>query len=127
MGSKFSVAGFESRPRLTLFPGPGASSRRPMNFYFVEAVQRLHCGELSDEDKAFVYRVVSQGFKGSLRETFIILTDDEREKFTHKPTLQPPTSSEPRETRATKRPHEDGGSTKRPREDTTTPSKFKKK
>lgn len=81
-GAHFSVASFESRPKLTINPPPTAANRRPMKFLFTEALQKLPT-LFSDSDKTSMFRAVSQGFRGSgeLKKTFMVLDDDERDKF----------------------------------------------
>lgn len=76
-GGRFAISQFESQPRLTLTPPPSSSRKRPIIFTYVAAVQQLKI-ELSDVDKVALYKQIGQSHKGIIRETFIILNDDER-------------------------------------------------
>ena len=77
-GSTFKVRGFDSRPLLLTTP-PRGSSDRPKTLNFIEAVTTLPAS-FSDENLAHIFAVVGTHNEGELRQLFVVITDDERER-----------------------------------------------
>ena len=88
-GSSIQVRGYDARPSIVIFPaaapsGSGASARpiappRPQRFTFLDAVRTLPIN-LSDDSLAKIYQTVGAHHQGTLREMFVILSDDDRER-----------------------------------------------
>ena len=93
-GSTVGVRGYGHRPLLDISPAPppsgsgGATSTssrgtrpsgRSRTFSFVEAVTSLPA-ILSDESLAKVFKIVGTHHPGELRQMFVILNDDDRDR-----------------------------------------------
>ena len=78
-GSTVKVIGYESRPVLKLHPpAPTASSstsRRVQTFNYIQAIQSLPTN-FTDEELSTIGKKVSSKLFGTLRSTFIVITDD---------------------------------------------------
>ena len=78
-GSTVKVIGYESRPVLKLHPpAPTASSstsRRVQTFNYIQAIQSLPTN-FTDEELSTIGKKVSAKLFGTLRSTFIVITDD---------------------------------------------------
>lgn len=77
-GSVIKVKGHVSRPLLLILPAPGSDSR-PQTFNFIEAVSSLP-PVFSDESLGKIFAKVGGRHKGALRDHFVVLADDDRER-----------------------------------------------
>ena len=77
-GSQVNVIGYTPRPRLVTTPARG-SSGRPRTYNFIDAVTTLS-PVLSDNSLARVFQIIGSHFPGELRDLFVILDDDDRER-----------------------------------------------
>ena len=77
-GSQVNVIGYTPRPRLVTTPARG-SSGRPRTYNFIDAVTTLP-PVLSDNSLARVFQIVGSHYPGELRDLFVILDDDDRER-----------------------------------------------
>ena len=77
-GSSFKARGFDPRPMLLITPARG-STDRPKMFNFIEAATTLSAS-FSDDNLAQIFAVVGASHEGELRQLFIVITDDERER-----------------------------------------------
>ena len=77
-GSSIHVRGYESRPLLTTAPARG-SPGRPRTYTFISAVTTLP-PVFSDEALANIFQKVGQHHQGELREYFVVLDDDDRDR-----------------------------------------------
>ena len=78
-GAKFRLVTHEPRPVLTLIPPP-ATEKRPMTFRFIDAVQRLSANFTKGEWTKLYDKVGARLHLNQLRKTFVILSDDDRNK-----------------------------------------------
>ena len=83
-GATVRVRGFEPRPVLTIIPGSGtasssSSSSRPRTYSFIDAVTTFPA-TFSDEALAQIYGVVGLRYPGELKQLFVVLNDDDRER-----------------------------------------------
>ena len=83
-GATVRVRGFEPRPVLTIIPGAGtasssSSSSRPRTYSFIDAVTTFPA-TFSDEALAQIYGVVGLRYPGELKQLFVVLNDDDRER-----------------------------------------------
>jgi len=75
-GAKSKVIGFESRPILRLTPPPESSDRRVKTFTYMEAIRQLPtCFSKKEVDP--IISKIDPKFKGKLRSTFVVLSDDD--------------------------------------------------
>ena len=77
-GSSYKVRGFDPRPLLFITPARG-SADRPRTFNFIEATTTLPTS-FSDDHLAQIFAVVGTHDEGELRQKFIVITDDERDR-----------------------------------------------
>jgi hypothetical protein len=75
-GAKFKVIGFESRPVLRLIPAPEATSQRVRSFTYIEAIKSLPTC-FSKEEIDGIMKKIDPKFRGQLRSTFVVLSDDD--------------------------------------------------
>lgn len=73
-GARFQMIAYESRPILKLIPPEGSSSR-VMVFNYIEAISKLPTNFDKDEIDGLLKRISPRLF-GSLRETFVVLSQD---------------------------------------------------
>ena len=77
-GATFKVRGFDPRPLLFTQP-PRGSSDRPRTLNFIEAVTTMPAS-FSDDNLAQIFAVVGTHHEGELRQIYVVITDDERER-----------------------------------------------
>ena len=77
-GSSIHVKGYDPRPVLITFP-PSSSNSRPRSFNFIDAVKTLPAN-LSDASLSKIFQKIGEHHPGSLRQLFVILSDDDRER-----------------------------------------------
>ena len=78
------VRGFDPRPVLTIVPGAGAAtassaSSRPRTYTFIDAIKTLPVA-FSDQALARIYGVVGGHHPDELKQLFVVLNDDDRER-----------------------------------------------
>ena len=74
-GARVQVIGYQSRPTLRLTPPTDASDRRVKVFNYIEAVKTLPTNFTESEISEIMSKVNPRLYK-SLRETFIVISDD---------------------------------------------------
>ena len=79
-GSSIHIRGYDSRPSLTTTPARG-SPGRPRTYTFINAVTTLP-PVFSDAALANIFQRVGQHHPGELREVFVVLDDDDRDRCT---------------------------------------------
>ena len=67
-----------SRPLLLILPASGSASR-PQTYNFIEAVSTLP-PVFTDESLGKIFAIVGGRHKGALRDHFVVLGDDDRER-----------------------------------------------
>ena len=77
-GSSINLRGYGSRPLLTTTPARGAPGR-PRTYTFIDAVTTLP-PVFSDDALANIFQRVGQHHPGELREVFVVLDDDDRDR-----------------------------------------------
>ena len=83
-GSKVQVVGYDPRPRMKITPAANASDRRVLVYNFIQAVKALPTN-FSQEELEFIYKKVNPKWSGTLRSTFICLSDDDYKKSRKRP------------------------------------------
>ena len=74
-GSKIQVINYAPRPLLKLTPPSSASDRKVMTYNFIQAIRMLPANfEQSEIDEIFKW--VNPNLYGSLRPTFVVISDD---------------------------------------------------
>jgi hypothetical protein len=74
-GAKVQVIGYDPRPLLKILPPVGASDRRTRVYNYIEACRALPT-TFSSTDLDPILRRVHPNLRGSIRSTFIVLSDD---------------------------------------------------
>ena len=74
-GAKVQIISHQPRPVLKITPAQGASSRKVLNFNFVEAVKKYPTN-FNKTDLDFILAKVGHKQKGRLRSLFVCLSDD---------------------------------------------------
>lgn len=75
-GGKGKVVGYEARPIIRLTPPPESSEKRVRTFTYMEAIRNLPTC-FSQEEMAPILAKIDPKFKGKLRSTFVVLSDDD--------------------------------------------------
>jgi len=75
-GGKAKVIGYESRPLIRLTPPPEVSDKRVKTFTYMEAIRSLPTC-FSKAEVAPIMLKIDPKFRGKLRATFVVLSDDD--------------------------------------------------
>jgi hypothetical protein len=78
-GASFLVRGYDSRPLLVITPPSGTDNARPRTMTYPSAIKFLPV-TLSDDNLVQIFRVIGSRLRGHLRETFVILDDDQHDR-----------------------------------------------
>ena len=74
-GSKVQVIHYDPRPLIKITPAPSASDRRTLVYNYIDAVRKLPSNFTSAEAEP-VLRRINPVMAGSIRSTFVVLSDD---------------------------------------------------